>query len=130
MMERIRYDWFRKVVKLEIHWNLKGLVMHKKKYATNILKRFNMMRCNPTSTPSEVNLKLLTNEDKCRNIYKCTYRLTNKDMFTLTSKVEVITMYVSQLLTNWKNNTSILFPKCYDSIKKNIINKTMFVIYL
>ncbi|XP_024638361.1 uncharacterized mitochondrial protein AtMg00810-like [Medicago truncatula] len=40
------------------------LVMHQKKYATNILKRFNMMGFNPASTPSEVNLKLVKNEDE------------------------------------------------------------------
>lgn len=41
-----------------------GLVMHQKKYASDILKRFNMMSCNPSSSPAETNVKLVMNEDE------------------------------------------------------------------
>jgi len=41
-----------------------GLVMHQMKYASYMLKRFNMLSCNPTSSPAEVNLKLVINEDE------------------------------------------------------------------
>jgi hypothetical protein len=41
-----------------------GLVMHKKIYVIDILKRFNMMSCNPAYTPAKVNLKLVRNEDE------------------------------------------------------------------
>jgi len=30
-----------------------GLVMHQMKYASDILKRFNMMNCNPSSSSAE-----------------------------------------------------------------------------
>jgi hypothetical protein len=36
-----------------------GLVMHQMKYASDILKRFNMMSCNPSSSPVETNIKLV-----------------------------------------------------------------------
>jgi len=39
-----------------------GLVMHQKKYASDILKRFNMMNCNISSSPTETNVKLMMNE--------------------------------------------------------------------
>jgi hypothetical protein len=39
-----------------------GLVMHHKKYAYDILKRFNMLSYNLASTPAEVNVKLVKNE--------------------------------------------------------------------
>ena len=41
-----------------------GLVMHQMKYASDILKRFNMMNCNPSSSPAETNVKLLMNEEE------------------------------------------------------------------
>lgn len=41
-----------------------GLVMHQMKYASDILKRFNMMNCNPSSSPAETNVKLMMNEDE------------------------------------------------------------------
>ena len=41
----------------------KGLVMQQKKYATDILKRFNIMNCNSPYTSTEVNWKLVKNED-------------------------------------------------------------------
>ncbi|XP_028183330.1 uncharacterized protein LOC114370235 [Glycine soja] len=36
----------------------KGIFIDQKKYATDILKRFNMTNCNPTTTPAETDLKL------------------------------------------------------------------------
>jgi hypothetical protein len=41
-----------------------GLVMHQRKYALDVLKRFNMLDCNSTLTPAEVNLKLEKNENE------------------------------------------------------------------
>jgi len=41
-----------------------SLVMHQMKYASDILKRFNMVSCNPASSASEVNSKLVINEDE------------------------------------------------------------------
>jgi negative regulator of replication initiation len=41
-----------------------GLVMHQMKYASDILKRFNMMNCNPSSSPAETNVKLVMNEEE------------------------------------------------------------------
>jgi len=41
-----------------------GLVMHQKKYAFDILKRFSMMNCNPSSSPAETNVKLMMNEEE------------------------------------------------------------------
>jgi len=41
-----------------------GLVMHQKKYASDILKRFNMMNCNLSSSPVETNVKLEMNEEE------------------------------------------------------------------
>jgi len=40
----------------------KRLVMHQRKYASDILKRFNMMNYNPSSSPAEINMKLVMNE--------------------------------------------------------------------
>jgi len=41
-----------------------GLVMHQMKYASDILKRFNMMNCNSSSSPAETNMKLVMNEEE------------------------------------------------------------------
>jgi len=41
-----------------------GLVMHQMKYASDILKRFNMMNCNSSSSPVETNMKLVMNEEE------------------------------------------------------------------
>jgi hypothetical protein len=41
-----------------------GLVMHQRKHASDILKRFNMIDCNPSSSPAETNVKLVMNEDE------------------------------------------------------------------
>ena len=43
---------------------VEGLVMHEMKYASDILKRFNMMNCNPSSSPTETNVKLVMNEEE------------------------------------------------------------------
>jgi len=41
-----------------------GIVMHQMKYAFDILKRFNMMNCNSSSSPTETNVKLVMNEEE------------------------------------------------------------------
>lgn len=42
----------------------KGVVMHQKKYVSEILKRFNMIDCNPVTVPVEGNLKLEFSENE------------------------------------------------------------------
>ncbi|MCI32716.1 hypothetical protein A2U01_0053930, partial [Trifolium medium] len=42
----------------------KGLMLHQRKYAGEILKRFNMTDCTPAITPMETNLKLEKNVDE------------------------------------------------------------------
>ncbi|XP_039685131.1 uncharacterized mitochondrial protein AtMg00810-like [Medicago truncatula] len=51
---------------MEFTEDAEGLVMHQMKYASDILKRFNMMNCNPSSSPAETNVKLMMNEDEER----------------------------------------------------------------
>lgn len=41
-----------------------GIFLHQRKYATDVLKRFNMAGCNPTTTPVEGNLKLVEDESE------------------------------------------------------------------
>jgi hypothetical protein len=48
---------------LEFTETSKGLVIHQKKYITDILKRFNMLNCNPANSPMETNLKLNNDEE-------------------------------------------------------------------
>ncbi|KAK2426061.1 putative mitochondrial protein [Trifolium repens] len=48
---------------LEFTETSKGLVIHQRKYITDILKRFNMMNCNPANSPMEANLKLNNDEE-------------------------------------------------------------------
>ena len=40
------------------------LIMHQQKYTTDLLKRFQMMSCNPASTPVEPGLKLVKDESE------------------------------------------------------------------
>lgn len=40
---------------IEFPTTRKGIFTHQKKYATVVLKRFNMTNCNPTTTPAEMN---------------------------------------------------------------------------
>ena len=40
------------------------MIMHQQKYTTDLLKRFQMMSCNPTSTPVEPGLKLVKDESE------------------------------------------------------------------
>ena len=44
---------------MEFTEDAEGLVMHQRKYASDILKRFNMSDCNPSSSPAETNVKLV-----------------------------------------------------------------------
>ncbi|GAU37763.1 hypothetical protein TSUD_102800 [Trifolium subterraneum] len=48
---------------LEFSNTNKGLIVHQKKYVTDVLKRFNMMDCNPANTPMEISLKLSNDEE-------------------------------------------------------------------
>ena len=40
------------------------LIIHQQKYATELLKRFKMMSCNPTSTPVELGLRFVKDESE------------------------------------------------------------------
>lgn len=48
---------------MEFAYTTKGLVMHQKKYAGELLRKFNMVNCNAAASPIEVNLKLTSDED-------------------------------------------------------------------
>ena len=43
---------------IEFYKSSRGLMMHQRRYAGEILKRFEMEECNPTSTPAELRLQL------------------------------------------------------------------------
>nr|KYP67248.1 Retrovirus-related Pol polyprotein from transposon TNT 1-94 [Cajanus cajan] len=49
---------------LEFAYTEKGIFMHQKKYISKVLKRFNMMGCNPAETPAEINGKLTRSENE------------------------------------------------------------------
>lgn len=58
---------------MEFTYTTEGLILHQKKYAKELLKRFNMSNCNSAKSPVEVNLKLLSfeNEDDiAATVYK------------------------------------------------------------
>jgi len=42
---------------MEILRTSKGLILHQTKYATEILKRFNMLDCNSATTPTYINIR-------------------------------------------------------------------------
>jgi hypothetical protein len=48
---------------LEVTETSQGLVIHQRKYITDISKRFNLLNCNPSNTPMEANLKLNSDEN-------------------------------------------------------------------
>lgn len=52
------------VLGMEFTEIFEGLVMHQMKYASDILKKFNMMNCNSSSSPAETNMKLVMNEEE------------------------------------------------------------------
>jgi len=52
------------ILGMEVTEISEGLVMYQMKYASDILKRFNMLSCNLASSPVEVNVKLVINEDE------------------------------------------------------------------
>ncbi|XP_019455013.1 PREDICTED: uncharacterized protein LOC109356131 [Lupinus angustifolius] len=43
---------------LEFQHRNRGLFMHQKKYLLEVLNMFNMINCNPSETPAEMNLRL------------------------------------------------------------------------
>jgi hypothetical protein len=50
---------------MEIFITSKGLILHQTKYATEILKKFSMLDCNSSITPSDANIKNeITEEDE------------------------------------------------------------------
>ena len=49
---------------LEFVTTSKGILLHQQKYATDVLKIFHMVDCNPANTPTEVNTKLEITEEE------------------------------------------------------------------
>ena len=49
---------------IEFYKSGRGLMMHQRRYACEILKRFEMQDCNLTSTPSEPRLQLSKDSDE------------------------------------------------------------------
>ncbi|XP_017426846.1 uncharacterized mitochondrial protein AtMg00810-like [Vigna angularis] len=47
---------------LEFIYSEKGVIMHQRKYISDVLERFNMLGCKSAETPAEMNLKLATSE--------------------------------------------------------------------
>ena len=47
---------------LEVWKSLEEIFLNQRKYAVEILKRFNMLECNVMATPMDTNLKLLADE--------------------------------------------------------------------
>lgn len=43
---------------LEFVYTNKGIILHQRRYVLEVLKRFNMDRCNEVVTPVETNVKL------------------------------------------------------------------------
>ncbi|XP_019460077.1 PREDICTED: uncharacterized protein LOC109359836 [Lupinus angustifolius] len=48
---------------MEFSYTPTGLLMHQKKYASDLLQRFNMDSCNSVTSPVEANVKLTNDED-------------------------------------------------------------------
>lgn len=49
---------------IEFYKSSRGLMMHQRRYASEILKRFEMEDCNATSTPTEPRLQLSKDSDE------------------------------------------------------------------
>ena len=50
---------------IEFEMNSQGVLIHQRKYAQDVLKRFNMLNCKPISTPVDTGVKLsLVNDEK------------------------------------------------------------------
>jgi hypothetical protein len=50
---------------IEFEMNSQGILIHQRKYAQDVLKRFNMLNCKPISTPVDTGVKLsLVNDEK------------------------------------------------------------------
>jgi len=47
---------------LEFAYDRRGIIMHQIKYILEVLKKFNMLDCNPAATPVELSLKLVQDE--------------------------------------------------------------------
>ena len=50
---------------IEFEMNSQGVLIHQRKYAQDVLKRFNMLNCKPISTPVDTRVKLsMVNDEK------------------------------------------------------------------
>lgn len=41
----------------------KGILLHRRKHTSGVLKRFNMLGCYPTATPTDTSVKLTTKSE-------------------------------------------------------------------
>ena len=64
-------------------------MMHQRKYAGEILKRFEMEECNSTSTPAEPRLQLSKDADGKMNLEHCRTENQIADIMTKGVQVEV-----------------------------------------
>jgi len=49
-------------LRLEFAYDRRGIIMHQRKYILEVLKKFNMLYCNPAETPAELSLELIQDE--------------------------------------------------------------------
>lgn len=67
MMERFEMSDLGKLscfLGIEFEENSKGMVIHQRKYANDVLKKFNMLKCKPVSTPVDTWVKLSLENDE------------------------------------------------------------------
>ncbi|GAU32209.1 hypothetical protein TSUD_277890 [Trifolium subterraneum] len=88
---------------LEFSNTSKGLIVHQKKYVTDVLKRFNMMDCNPANTPMEIKLEI---EPDISHSVGIVSRFMQKPKVTHLQAVKRIMMYLQGTF-----DYGILFPK-------------------
>ena len=117
-----------------------GLVMHQMKYVSDMLKRFNMLSYDPASSPVEVNMKLVNNEDEelvdptlFKQIVGSLRYLCNSRP-NIAYSVGIVSRFMSKLIsshliadkrvTRFIKGTmeyGILFPKCLNEASMELI---------
>ncbi|XP_031258739.1 uncharacterized protein LOC116116829 [Pistacia vera] len=86
---------------MEINQSADGIFVCQRKYANEILKKFNMENCNPVSTPLVQNQKLCR-EDGASKVDESMYRnLVGCLLYLTTTRLDL--MYASSLLSRFMN---------------------------